>query len=152
MKGFFSKRNCKRGMGILLAAAVAFGGMTMPAAWGSDLQTVYAAQTSIQTMDYYSSNDGPVITGSGVGEASYGFVMPIFNGGFGFNFRIGGDKWGDIDVATQFTYSYGNKVLNLSRLDYSTIVEKTLLRNCDNALGYGKRYSTFMLNGNSYNL
>lgn len=79
-----------------------------------------------------------------------GNTMPIINGGFGFNFRIGGEKWGDIDVSTQFTYSYGNKVLNLSRLDYSTIVEKTLLRNCDNALGYGRRYSTFIMNGDDF--
>jgi len=32
-------------------------------------------------MSYYSTNDGPVLTGSGVSDASYGFVMPIFNGG-----------------------------------------------------------------------
>ena len=29
----------------------------------------------------FFSADGPVITKSGVGEASYGFVMPLFNGG-----------------------------------------------------------------------
>lgn len=31
-------------------------------------------------MDYYSTNDGPTITHSGVGTVSYGFVMPKFNG------------------------------------------------------------------------
>ena len=79
-----------------------------------------------------------------------GNTMPIINGGFGFNFRIGGEAWGDIDVATQFTYSYGNKVLNLARLDNNILVDKTLLHNCDNELALGHRYTTFAMNGNDY--
>ena len=42
---------------------------------------VHAEGTTVTSMSYYSSADGPVISKSGVGQASYGFVMPIFNGG-----------------------------------------------------------------------
>ena len=101
-------------MGVLLAAALAFGGVTMPAAWGTDLQTVQAAQTTIQSMNYYSSNDGPVISAAGVGEASFGFVMPIFNGGSATWEDVSGDlsvrvkvngAYQDIDSVGSFIYN-----------------------------------------------
>ncbi len=79
-----------------------------------------------------------------------GNTQPVVNGGFGLNFNIGGDNWGKFDVATQFTYSVGNKVLNLSALDYSTIIELTMYRNCAASVGYGNRYSLYAMNGANF--
>ncbi len=73
-----------------------------------------------------------------------GNALPKFNGGFGLNFNIGGQKWGKVDFAAQFTYSYGNDVLNLSALDYGTIFDKSKLRNNSANLAYGSRYSLFI--------
>lgn len=78
-----------------------------------------------------------------------GNTQPVINGGFGLNFFIGGDRWGKVDLSTQFTYSYGNDVLNLSALDYSTIFEKTMYRNCSNSVAYGNRYSYYLPTGAS---
>lgn len=73
-----------------------------------------AAHTTITSMDYYSAADGPVITGSGVDSASYGFVMPIFNGGSASWEDIAGDltvnvmvngEWVNIDDGTDFIYN-----------------------------------------------
>lgn len=79
MKGLHKNKLCRRVTALLLAVAMVFGSLAMPD--GGNIQAVYAAETVIRSMEYYSSNDGPVLTGSGVGEASYGFVMPKFNGG-----------------------------------------------------------------------
>ena len=68
-------------------------------------------------------------------------------GGFGLNFYIGGDKWGKFDLSAQFTYSYGNEVLNLSALDYGTIFDKSKLRNNTSNVAYGTRYSLFNADG-----
>ena len=77
-----------------------------------------------------------------------GNTQPVIQGGFGLNFNIGGEKWGKFDVSAQFTYSYGNKVLNLSALDYGTIFEKSKLRNNTANVAYGMRYSLFTADGN----
>ena len=79
-----------------------------------------------------------------------GNTQPVFNGGFGLNFNIGGENWGRFDVATQFTYSYGNKVLNLSALDYTTIIGNTLTRNCLNTISLGNRYSMFRMGATEF--
>ena len=76
-----------------------------------------------------------------------GNTQPIIQGGFGLNFHIGGEKWGKFDVSAQFTYSYGNKVLNLSALDYGTIFDKSKLRNNTSNVAYGMRYSLFQADG-----
>lgn len=76
-----------------------------------------------------------------------GNTQPVIQGGFGINFNIGGEKWGKFDVSAQFTYSYGNKVLNLSALDYGTIFDKSKLRNNTSDIAYGKRYSLFNADG-----
>lgn len=70
--------------------------------------------TTVSSMSYFSPTDGPVISKSGVGQASYGFVMPIFNGGsatwnevsadIGVNVKVGGN-WVDIDSAGGFIYN-----------------------------------------------
>ncbi len=76
-----------------------------------------------------------------------GNTQPVIQGGFGINFNIGGETWGKFDVSAQFTYSYGNKVLNLSALDYGTIFDKSKLRNNTSDIAYGKRYSLFRADG-----
>ncbi|MBO6074991.1 MAG: TonB-dependent receptor [Paludibacteraceae bacterium] len=76
-----------------------------------------------------------------------GNTQPVVQGGFGLNFNIGGDKWGKIDMSAQFTYSVGNKVLNLSALDYGTIFDKSKLRNNTANVTYGSRYSLFRADG-----
>jgi len=76
-----------------------------------------------------------------------GNTQPVIQGGFGLNFNIGGDKWGKIDMSAQFTYSVGNKVLNLSALDYGTIFDKSKLRNNTANVSYGSRYSLFRADG-----
>ena len=60
-----------------------------------------------------------------------GNTQPVINGGFNVSFNIGGEKWGKVDLAANFTYSVGGSVLNLSALQYSTITEKTRMRNID---------------------
>ncbi|MGG1634404.1 family 16 glycosylhydrolase [Paenibacillus sp. NRS-1760] len=80
----------------------------------SKIQTVDAAGTTVTSMAYFSAADGPVISKSGVGQASYGFVMPIFNGGsatwndvsddVGVNVKVGGN-WVNIDSAAGYVYN-----------------------------------------------
>ena len=76
-----------------------------------------------------------------------GNTQPVIQGGFGLNFHIGGEKWGKVDLNAQFTYKYGNEVLNLSALDYGTIFDKSKLRNNTANVAYGKRYSLFQADG-----
>ena len=76
-----------------------------------------------------------------------GHTQAIIQGGFGLNFHIEGESWGGFDVSTQFTYSYGNKVLNLSALDYGTIFDKSKLRNNTANVAYGSRYTLFQEDG-----
>lgn len=75
---------------------------------------VQAAATTVSSMAYFSAADGPVISKSGVGQASYGFVMPIFNGGGATWNDVSGDvgvkvkkngNWVDIDSAGGFVYN-----------------------------------------------
>lgn len=72
------------------------------------------AGTTITSMTYYSAGDGPVISQSGVGQASYGFVMPVFNGGAATWSEVSNDlavkvkvngNWVDIDSAGGFIYN-----------------------------------------------
>lgn len=72
-----------------------------------------------------------------------GCTMPKFSGGFTVNAHIGGENWGRFDLNANFTYSYGNDVLNLSSIDYSTIYDKSKLRNNTANVAYGSRYSLF---------
>ncbi|MEK4293440.1 family 16 glycosylhydrolase [Paenibacillus sp. FSL R5-0914] len=75
---------------------------------------VQAAGTTVTSMAYFSAADGPVISKSGVGQASYGFVMPIFNGDsatwndvsddVGVNVKVDGN-WVDIDSAGGYIYN-----------------------------------------------
>ena len=76
-----------------------------------------------------------------------GNTQADFQGGFGLSFNIGGEKWGKFDLNAQFTYSYGNEVLNLSALDYGTIFDKSKLRNNTADIAFGMRYSLFRADG-----
>ncbi|MBQ3672928.1 MAG: TonB-dependent receptor [Paludibacteraceae bacterium] len=76
-----------------------------------------------------------------------GNTVPTHTGGFNLNFNIGGDKWGRIDLAANFTFSFGNKILNLSKMEYTTITEKTKMRNLISAMDYDHRYSLFSKEG-----
>lgn len=79
-----------------------------------------------------------------------GNTMADFTGGFSLSGNVGNDKIGTFDVAANFTYSYGNDVLNLNRLDYSTILtgsDNTSYRNTTSDFSYGKRYSLFSADG-----
>ncbi|WP_238649581.1 family 16 glycosylhydrolase [Paenibacillus piscarius] len=80
----------------------------------SGIQKAEAAGTTVSSMAYFSAADGPVISKSGVGQASYGFVMPVFNGGaaswsdvsddVGVKVKVNGN-WVDIDSAGGFVYN-----------------------------------------------
>lgn len=90
------------------------------------------------------------VNGDGVIDANdrtvIGNTQAKVNGGFNLAFNIGGEKWGKVDMSANFTYSIGNKILNLSALDYSTITEKTRLRNTD--ANMVNRYSYLDANNN----
>jgi len=72
-----------------------------------------------------------------------GNTVPTHSGGFNLNFNIGGDKWGKVDLAANFTFTFGHKILNLSKMEYTTITEKTKMRNLISAMSYNNRYSLF---------
>ncbi|MEK4061583.1 MULTISPECIES: family 16 glycosylhydrolase [Paenibacillus] len=75
---------------------------------------VQAAGNTVTSMAYFSAADGPVISKSGVGQASFGFVMPVFNGGAASWSDVSGDvgvkvkksgNWVDIDSAGGYVYN-----------------------------------------------
>ncbi|WP_081668204.1 beta-1,3-glucanase family protein [Butyrivibrio sp. MC2013] len=114
MKSNYLRKVAGRRVGLLLAAALAFGSVFAPAAMRGPASTAYAAEATIYSMDYYSPTDGPVLSSSGVGEASYGFVMPIFNGGSASWEDVASDlsvsvltggSYVDIDNISSFSYN-----------------------------------------------
>jgi TonB-linked SusC/RagA family outer membrane protein len=76
-----------------------------------------------------------------------GNTVPTHSGGFNLNFNISGDKWGKVDLAANFTFAFGNKILNLSKMEYTTITEKTKMRNLISLANYNNRYSLFSEKG-----
>lgn len=96
---------------LFLVAVLAASIILLPS---SKVQTVEAAGSTVTSMTYFSAENGPVISKSGVGQASYGFVMPIFNGGaatwndvaddVGVNVKVNG-SWVDIDSASGYIYN-----------------------------------------------
>ncbi|MBO4518657.1 MAG: SusC/RagA family TonB-linked outer membrane protein, partial [Paludibacteraceae bacterium] len=76
-----------------------------------------------------------------------GNTVPTHSGGFNINFNIGGDKWGKVDLAANFTFAFGNKILNLSRMEFTTVTEKTKMRNLISAMSFNNRYSLFSAEG-----
>ncbi len=98
----------QRVLSLILAVVMVAGVGLLPA------PKAQAAGTTVTSMAYFSAQDGPVISESGVGQASFGFVMPVFNGGaatwndvsddVGVRIRAGGN-WVDIDSAAGYTYN-----------------------------------------------
>lgn len=76
-----------------------------------------------------------------------GNTVPTHSGGFNLNFNIGGDKWGKFDLAANFTFAFGNKILNLSKMEYTTVTEKTKMRNLITDVSFNNRYSLYDANG-----
>ena len=76
-----------------------------------------------------------------------GNTVPTHSGGFNINFNIGGNKWGKFDLAANFTFAFGNKILNLSKMEYTTITEKTKMRNLITAMNFDNRYSLYSAEG-----
>ncbi len=99
---------------LVLAAVLLVSVGLMPAAKVQADGEATLAATTITSMSYFSTADGPVISKSGVGQASYGFVMPIFNGGSATWADVSGDlgvkvkvngNWVDIDSAGGYVYN-----------------------------------------------
>lgn len=112
MKGLQRNKFFKRICTVLLTAAMVCGSGTLPGRNGQ--QVVYAAESVINSMEYYSAGDGPVLTKSGVGKASFGFVMPKFNDGRSSWQDVAGDlsvkvkvdnTYIDIDSVDSFVYN-----------------------------------------------
>ncbi len=76
-----------------------------------------------------------------------GNTVPTHSGGLNVNFNIGGDKWGKVDLAANFTFAFGNQILNLSKMEYTTVTEKTKMRNLISSMSYNSRYSLFSAEG-----
>ena len=76
-----------------------------------------------------------------------GNTVPTHSGGFNINFNIGGNKWGKVDLAANFTFAFGNKILNLSKMEYTTVTEKTKMRNLISAMSFENRYSLYSAEG-----
>jgi TonB-linked SusC/RagA family outer membrane protein len=79
-----------------------------------------------------------------------GNALPKVAGGFSLNFNIGGENWGQVDLGANFTYSIGNDVLNLNKVDFTTILSNTTSTNWRNsiaAMAHDNRYSLFDANG-----
>ena len=76
-----------------------------------------------------------------------GNTVPTHSGGFNVNFNIGGDKWGKVDLAANFTFAFGNKILNLSKMEYTTVTEKTKMRNLLSTMNFNNRYSLYSASG-----
>lgn len=103
------RRYQQRMLSLILAVVMAAGIGLLP---GVRAQAADAG--TITSMTYFSAADGPVISKSGVGQASYGFVMPIFNGGAAAWSEVSGDlgvkvkvagSWVDIDSAAGYVYN-----------------------------------------------
>lgn len=112
------------------------------------LGSVYPGMIKLQDVSGKDGNPDGVIDANDV--VLLGNTNPICAGGFSLNFMIGGDKWGQVDLGANFTYSIGNKVLNLNKVDWTTITNeetKTSYRNSLATMAYGNRYSMFDADG-----
>jgi len=111
----------------------------------TDLGAVYPGM--IKLKEAKGAEDGQI---DDKDRVCLGSTLPKASGGFAINFNIGGDKWGQVDFGANFTYSIGNKVLNLNKLDWTTIGnadDKTSYRNMLTTMNYGNRYSMFDADG-----
>ena len=74
-----------------------------------------------------------------------GNTMPVVSGGFNLSWFVGGEKWGKVDMAANFTYSVGNSIVNMTALDFSTINSSTKNRNL--LALYANHYTLFTNDG-----
>lgn len=137
----------KRVLGIMMVTVLVICSLFNPLGKSTQVQ----AATTITSMSYYSAADGPVITKSGVGQASYGFVMPIFNGGgatwadvasdLTVNVRVNGN-WVNIDN-TSFAYNvnWGNWSDGGFNGYWFTVSETTYLRLASKTTGVTLDYT-----------
>ena len=88
-------------------------------------------------------------TGDGVVDENdmvvLGNTMPVVAGGFNIGWFVGGEKWGKVDMAANFTYSIGNDVVNMTALDFSTVNSSTKNRNL--LAMYANHYTLFTSDG-----
>lgn len=77
-----TKYQLKKVIAILLIAVIALGSENLYGLFAANVEkvNVQAAETVITSMDYYDSANGQTQSKSGVTDASFGFVMPKFNG------------------------------------------------------------------------
>ncbi|GAA0835156.1 hypothetical protein GCM10008915_20990 [Bifidobacterium pullorum subsp. gallinarum] len=105
----------RRFMQKALSLFLAIGMLASVSLWQpAQVHGAEAAATTVTSMDYFSAADGPIISKSGVGQASYGFVMPKFNGGsatwndvaqdVGVKVKVGAN-WVDIDSVSSIIYN-----------------------------------------------
>jgi len=112
----------------------------------SDKRTVYPGMMKLKDIN----GDGK-ITEEG-DRVVIGNALPVVTGGFSVNFNIGGDNWGQVDLGLNFTYSIGNDVLNLNKVDYTTILrsnKSSSNRNMLSDMAYGNRYALIGANGST---
>ncbi len=76
-----------------------------------------------------------------------GNTVPTHSGGFNISAHVGGDKWGRFDLSANFTFAFGNKILNLNKMEYTTVTEKSRMRNLINDVSFANRYSLFSAEG-----
>lgn len=100
----------KRSLGILLAAALCFTDIVPSLA----LEAYAATANENAVITSMAYDDGPTFTVSGMSEGSFGFRMPVFNGGanvwgdvaadLGVNVKVNG-TWQDIDSVEGYVYN-----------------------------------------------
>ncbi|MBR6118675.1 MAG: TonB-dependent receptor [Paludibacteraceae bacterium] len=110
--------------------------------YGSNFLTNKIQPGSIKFKD--QDGDGKITEAD---KVILGNTVPTHSGGFNINFNIGGDKWGKFDLAANFTFAFGNKILNLSKMEYTTVTDKTKMRNLLASMSYNNRYSLFATDG-----
>ena len=144
----------RRLLSLILALAMVLGGILLPVAGGA--WEVQAAESTITSMTYFSTNDGPVISKSGVGTASYGFVMPIFNGGAAtwenvlndlvVNVKVNGN-WVNIDnTSLVYNQNWGNWSDGGFNGYWFTVSETTYLRLASKTSGVTLDYTLVFTN------
>ncbi|MDR3706021.1 MAG: TonB-dependent receptor [Paludibacteraceae bacterium] len=71
-----------------------------------------------------------------------GNTQPLFTGGFSLN-----GHYGNFDISANFNYSYGNDVLNMNKIESTTLTDKSYMRNCTAEVASGSRYTLFTDDG-----
>lgn len=113
-KKHFSKL-LKKIMAVALTCALTLGMANVPG-WNQPGE-VLGATTAITSMSYYPGENGPTITHSAVGKASYGFVMPKFNGKESSELSIA-DVEKDLQVYVRQQEGYKGTVEKIEDVEY----------------------------------